>query len=116
MGHGDGSRTPRAAVWGMLPHRRWMRLTLGPSRQLTKTEETFTFTATQDFPVKNLQPATVTMYDYYETGETNQGHGPKVPGPAATPMALSCCLPLTSFGSLRGTDPLPTGHHPCCSR
>ncbi|NXD88020.1 A2ML1 protein, partial [Halcyon senegalensis] len=37
--------------------------------ELTKTEETFIFTATQDFPVKNLQPATVTMYDYYETGE-----------------------------------------------
>ncbi|NXG70155.1 A2ML1 protein, partial [Baryphthengus martii] len=37
--------------------------------QLPKTEETFSFTATQDFPVKNLQPATVTLYDYYETGE-----------------------------------------------
>ncbi|NXV95432.1 A2ML1 protein, partial [Calonectris borealis] len=37
--------------------------------QLTKEEETFAFTATQDFPVKNLQPATVTLYDYYETGE-----------------------------------------------
>ncbi|NWS62564.1 A2ML1 protein, partial [Chunga burmeisteri] len=37
--------------------------------QLTKEEETFAFTATQDFIVKNLQPATVTLYDYYETGE-----------------------------------------------
>ncbi|OXB62495.1 UNVERIFIED_CONTAM: hypothetical protein H355_007659, partial [Colinus virginianus] len=37
--------------------------------QLTKEEETFTFAATQDFPVKNLQPATVTLYDYYETGD-----------------------------------------------
>ncbi|NXA17211.1 A2ML1 protein, partial [Ibidorhyncha struthersii] len=37
--------------------------------QLTKEEETFAFTATQDFPVRNLQPATVTLYDYYETGE-----------------------------------------------
>ncbi|NXL67634.1 A2ML1 protein, partial [Chordeiles acutipennis] len=37
--------------------------------QLTKEEETFTFTATQDFPVRNLQPATVTLYDYYETGD-----------------------------------------------
>ncbi|NXC40583.1 A2ML1 protein, partial [Penelope pileata] len=37
--------------------------------QLTKKEETFTFTATQDFPVRNLQPATVTLYDYYETGD-----------------------------------------------
>uniref|UniRef100_A0A663FGJ2 Alpha-macroglobulin receptor-binding domain-containing protein n=1 Tax=Aquila chrysaetos chrysaetos TaxID=223781 RepID=A0A663FGJ2_AQUCH len=35
--------------------------------QLTKEEETFAFTATQDFPVRNLQPATVTLYDYYET-------------------------------------------------
>ncbi|XP_065603293.1 alpha-2-macroglobulin-like protein 1 [Cyrtonyx montezumae] len=37
--------------------------------QLTKEEETFTFAATQDFPVRNLQPATVTLYDYYETGD-----------------------------------------------
>uniref|UniRef100_A0A8C0BJ74 Alpha-2-macroglobulin-like protein 1 n=1 Tax=Buteo japonicus TaxID=224669 RepID=A0A8C0BJ74_9AVES len=38
--------------------------------QLTKEEEeTFAFSATQDFPVSNLQPATVTLYDYYETGE-----------------------------------------------
>ncbi|XP_040548002.1 alpha-2-macroglobulin-like protein 1 [Gallus gallus] len=37
--------------------------------QLTKEEETFSFAATQDFPVKNLQPATVTLYDYYETGD-----------------------------------------------
>uniref|UniRef100_A0A8D0FQX4 Alpha-2-macroglobulin-like protein 1 n=1 Tax=Strix occidentalis caurina TaxID=311401 RepID=A0A8D0FQX4_STROC len=36
---------------------------------LTKEEETFAFTATQDFPVRNLQPATVTLYDYYETGD-----------------------------------------------
>ncbi|NXJ84941.1 A2ML1 protein, partial [Trogon melanurus] len=37
--------------------------------QLTKEEERFAFTATQDFPVRNLQPATVTLYDYYETGD-----------------------------------------------
>ncbi|POI29560.1 hypothetical protein CIB84_006690, partial [Bambusicola thoracicus] len=37
--------------------------------QLTKEEETFSFAATQDFPVRNLQPATVTLYDYYETGD-----------------------------------------------
>ncbi|XP_014812042.1 PREDICTED: alpha-2-macroglobulin-like protein 1 isoform X2 [Calidris pugnax] len=37
--------------------------------QLPKTEETFAFTTTQDFPVRNLQPATVTLYDYYETGD-----------------------------------------------
>ncbi|NXE82171.1 A2ML1 protein, partial [Cochlearius cochlearius] len=37
--------------------------------QLMKEEETFAFAATQDFPVRNLQPATVTLYDYYETGE-----------------------------------------------
>lgn len=45
----------------------------GPSPQLTKEEETFAFTATQDFPVRNLQPATVTLYDYYETGEPRVG-------------------------------------------
>ncbi|NXG03060.1 A2ML1 protein, partial [Sakesphorus luctuosus] len=37
--------------------------------QLTKQEETFSFRAKQDFLVKNLQPATVTLYDYYETGD-----------------------------------------------
>ncbi|KAJ7419058.1 alpha-2-macroglobulin-like protein 1 [Pitangus sulphuratus] len=37
--------------------------------QLTEDEETFSFRAKQDFPVKNLQPATVTLYDYYETGD-----------------------------------------------
>ncbi|NXN07665.1 A2ML1 protein, partial [Indicator maculatus] len=37
--------------------------------QLTKEKEIFTFIAKQDFPVRNLQPATVTLYDYYETGE-----------------------------------------------
>ncbi|XP_071433176.1 alpha-2-macroglobulin-like protein 1 [Pithys albifrons albifrons] len=37
--------------------------------QLTKEEETFSFSAKQDFLVKNLQPATVTLYDYYETGD-----------------------------------------------
>ncbi|NXP76962.1 A2ML1 protein, partial [Ramphastos sulfuratus] len=37
--------------------------------QLTKEEETFSFDAELDFPVKDLQPATVTLYDYYETGE-----------------------------------------------
>ncbi|NXK69592.1 A2ML1 protein, partial [Sylvietta virens] len=37
--------------------------------QLSKEEETFSFRAQQDFLVSNLQPATVTLYDYYETGE-----------------------------------------------
>ncbi|KAM6238704.1 LOW QUALITY PROTEIN: alpha-2-macroglobulin-like protein 1 [Porphyrio hochstetteri] len=37
--------------------------------QLMKKEETFAFMATQDFLVRNLQPATVTLYDYYETGD-----------------------------------------------
>ncbi|NXN94642.1 A2ML1 protein, partial [Rhinopomastus cyanomelas] len=37
--------------------------------QLTKEEQTFAFSAQQDFLVKNLQPATVTLYDYYETGD-----------------------------------------------
>ncbi|NXN39686.1 A2ML1 protein, partial [Rhinoptilus africanus] len=37
--------------------------------QLTEEEKTFAFTARQDFPVRNLQPATVTLYDYYETGD-----------------------------------------------
>ncbi|NXB58454.1 A2ML1 protein, partial [Struthidea cinerea] len=37
--------------------------------QLSKEEETFSFRAQQDFPVSNLQPATVSLYDYYETGD-----------------------------------------------
>ncbi|NXQ37577.1 A2ML1 protein, partial [Alaudala cheleensis] len=37
--------------------------------QLSKEEETFSFRAQQDFLVSNLQPATVSLYDYYETGE-----------------------------------------------
>ncbi|XP_025051589.1 murinoglobulin-1 [Alligator sinensis] len=37
--------------------------------QLTKEETTFTFSVEQDFPVKNLKPATVRLYDYYETAE-----------------------------------------------
>uniref|UniRef100_A0A8B9E791 A2ML1 protein n=1 Tax=Anser cygnoides TaxID=8845 RepID=A0A8B9E791_ANSCY len=39
------------------------------------SEETFVFTAMQDFPVRNLQPATVTLYDYYETALA-KGHRP----------------------------------------
>ncbi|KAM3658420.1 alpha-2-macroglobulin-like protein 1 isoform 2-T2 [Ammospiza maritima maritima] len=37
--------------------------------ELTKEEKTFSFQAQQDFVVSNLQPATVSLYDYYETGE-----------------------------------------------
>ncbi|NWV43934.1 A2ML1 protein, partial [Grantiella picta] len=37
--------------------------------QLSKEEESFSFRAQQDFVVSNLQPATVSLYDYYETGE-----------------------------------------------
>ncbi|NWH93786.1 A2ML1 protein, partial [Aegithalos caudatus] len=37
--------------------------------QLSREEETFSFRAQQDFPVSNLQPATVSLYDYYETGD-----------------------------------------------
>ncbi|NXS87567.1 A2ML1 protein, partial [Erpornis zantholeuca] len=37
--------------------------------QLSKEEKTFSFQAQQDFPVSNLQPATVSLYDYYETGD-----------------------------------------------
>ncbi|NWR97756.1 A2ML1 protein, partial [Motacilla alba] len=37
--------------------------------QLSKEEKTFSFRAQQDFLVSNLQPATVSLYDYYETGD-----------------------------------------------
>ncbi|KAL9823765.1 alpha-2-macroglobulin-like protein 1 [Geothlypis trichas] len=37
--------------------------------ELTKEEKTFSFQAQQDFLVSNLQPATVSLYDYYETGD-----------------------------------------------
>ncbi|NWZ86915.1 A2ML1 protein, partial [Poecile atricapillus] len=49
--------------------------------QLSKEEETFSFRAQQDFLVSNLQPATVSLYDYYETGEACRAVSP---GPAAT--------------------------------
>ncbi|NWV18179.1 A2ML1 protein, partial [Origma solitaria] len=49
--------------------------------QLSKEEESFSFGAQQDFPVSNLQPATVSLYDYYETGEPCRAVSP---GPAAT--------------------------------
>ncbi|NWY36389.1 A2ML1 protein, partial [Sylvia atricapilla] len=52
--------------------------------QLSKEEETFSFRAQQDFLVRNLQPATVSLYDYYETGEPCRA---TFPGPAATPAA-----------------------------
>ncbi|NWR42485.1 A2ML1 protein, partial [Regulus satrapa] len=52
--------------------------------QLSKEEETFSFRAQQDFLVKNLQPATVSLYDYYETGELCRAVSP---GPAATTAA-----------------------------
>uniref|UniRef100_A0A8C3S8T6 Alpha-macroglobulin receptor-binding domain-containing protein n=1 Tax=Chelydra serpentina TaxID=8475 RepID=A0A8C3S8T6_CHESE len=41
----------------------------------------FTFSLEQDFPVKNLRPAPVRLYDYYETGESR-------PGPAPAPATL----------------------------
>lgn len=68
-----------------------------PSPQLTKEEETFVFTATQDFPVRNLQPATVTLYDYYETGEP-----PLRPQSRLAGAQLSHPVALRSFGSLMG--------------
>ncbi|NWX65133.1 A2ML1 protein, partial [Promerops cafer] len=52
--------------------------------QLSKEEETFSFRAQQDFLVSNLQPATVSLYDYYETGEPCRAVSP---GPAATAAA-----------------------------
>ncbi|KAG6921209.1 pregnancy zone protein, partial [Chelydra serpentina] len=41
--------------------------------QLTKEAASFTFSLEQDFPVKNLRPAPVRLYDYYETGESRPG-------------------------------------------
>ncbi|KAL2295136.1 LOW QUALITY PROTEIN: hypothetical protein Nmel_018289 [Mimus melanotis] len=54
---------------GGFPHGGWLHLPPGLSPQLSKKEETFSFGAQQDFPVSNLQPATVSLYDYYETGD-----------------------------------------------
>uniref|UniRef100_A0A8B9E6P8 Alpha-macroglobulin receptor-binding domain-containing protein n=1 Tax=Anser cygnoides TaxID=8845 RepID=A0A8B9E6P8_ANSCY len=48
-----------------------------PLHSLTKEEETFVFTAMQDFPVRNLQPATVTLYDYYETAPSTNSAATK---------------------------------------
>ncbi|KAM9174865.1 alpha-2-macroglobulin-like protein 1 [Mergus octosetaceus] len=82
--------------------------------QLTKEEETFVFTAMQDFPVRNLQPATVTLYDYYETGDrtdaaysapcssgvwghTGMGSGPAKDWPGVAEGLFSQSMPLFNF-------------------
>uniref|UniRef100_A0A8C5X326 Alpha-macroglobulin receptor-binding domain-containing protein n=1 Tax=Malurus cyaneus samueli TaxID=2593467 RepID=A0A8C5X326_9PASS len=57
------------------------------SPQLSKDEVTLSLRAQQDFPVKNLQPATVSLYDYYETGEP-AGPCPVPPVPPLQPQGL----------------------------
>ncbi|NXE99140.1 A2ML1 protein, partial [Menura novaehollandiae] len=52
--------------------------------ELTKEEKTFSFVAQEEFRVNNLQPATVSLYDYYEPGEPSRAVSP---GPAVTPAA-----------------------------
>lgn len=79
MGTGAG-----ALRCGGFSHGRWLHLLLGLSPQLSKEEKTFSFQAQQDFLVSNLQPATVSLYDYYETGEPCRAVSP---GPAASPAA-----------------------------
>lgn len=39
------------------------------SLQLTHQSLSFSFSVEQNIPIKNLKPATVKAYDYYETGE-----------------------------------------------
>uniref|UniRef100_A0A8C3UEH7 Alpha-macroglobulin receptor-binding domain-containing protein n=1 Tax=Catharus ustulatus TaxID=91951 RepID=A0A8C3UEH7_CATUS len=56
---------------------------------LDKEEKTFSFRAQQDFLVSNLQPATVSLYDYYETGEPCRAVSPAW-SPAAHPCPSSC--------------------------
>lgn len=90
---------------------RWLYFTLVPSPQLTKEEETFVFTAMQDFPVRNLQPATVTLYDYYETGEP-----PLQPQSRLAGAQLSHPLALTSFGFINGSSPGPPRPEPTSQR
>lgn len=41
------------------------------SFQLTSQSLSFSFLVEQDIPVKNLKPAPVKVYDYYETGKWN---------------------------------------------
>lgn len=107
---------PMCQDMGILPHRGWWHLTLGLSPQLTKEEETFTFAARQDFLVRNLQPATVTLYDYYETGEPCRGHGPTAPPCTPVPQSgagWTLGFTLMSFGLLTGMSwPEPVGHRP----
>lgn len=100
---------PGALGCGGFPHGRWLHLPPGLSPQLSKEEETFSFRAQQDFPVSNLQPATVSLYDYYETGELYRAVSPAGPCPLALlpplqPQGLSgvwLSSQLMSFGSLR---------------
>lgn len=74
----------RALGCGGFPHGEWLHCAPGLSPQLNKEETTFFFRAQQDFLVSNLQPATVSLYDYYETGEPCRAVSP---GPAVTPAA-----------------------------
>lgn len=37
--------------------------------QVSSQALSFSFTVTQDIPVRDLKPAIVKVYDYYETGE-----------------------------------------------
>ncbi|KAM6043021.1 alpha-2-macroglobulin-like protein 1 [Theristicus caerulescens] len=72
--------------------------------QLTKEEKSFAFTATQDFPVRNLQPATVTLYDYYETGD-------RTDAAYSAPCSSGTAEPDRAEGSPHHWDPdrdLPT--------
>jgi hypothetical protein len=40
--------------------------------QVTNQTLAFSFIIQQDIPVRNLQPAIVKVYDYYETGEQDK--------------------------------------------
>ncbi|NXT16390.1 A2ML1 protein, partial [Prunella fulvescens] len=51
---------------------------------LSKEEATFSFRAQRDYLVCKVQPAIVSLYDYYETGEPCRAVSP---GPAASPAA-----------------------------
>uniref|UniRef100_A0A8C0XD37 Alpha-2-macroglobulin n=1 Tax=Castor canadensis TaxID=51338 RepID=A0A8C0XD37_CASCN len=45
--------------------------------QVTSQTLSFSFTVQQDIPVRNLKPALVKVYDYYETGEQERTKDPK---------------------------------------
>ncbi|XP_036037834.1 murinoglobulin-1-like [Onychomys torridus] len=67
--------------------------------QVTNQTLAFSFVIQQDIPVKNLQPAIVKVYDYYETDEMVFAEYSAPCSSGELLVLLATSLPLTSFPS-----------------